>query len=213
MANSDLDPARAGLVASLARPGGNLTGFTGISSALSGKRLEMLTETLPIVSHVAVLWDPDSRAAAGLVRETRIAARSLKLKIRTLEVWDEGEVDVAFRTAAKERAQALVVISSGVMAGLQAKIISLAAKARLPVMYTNTLWAMNGGLLAFGTNVPEQYRQSAAYVDKILKGTKPADLPVQQPTKFEFVINLKAAKQIGLTIPQSVLARADKVIQ
>jgi len=213
MANSDADPARSGVVASLARPGGNVTGFINIGSDLAGKRLELLKEILPTTSRVAILWDPDSRASAGHVRETRVAARALGIQLQSLEVWDPEDFENAFLAAGKEHAQALIVVSVGLVLSHHARITNLAVKARLPVMYTLGLNVLDGGLMSYGPDIPDQYRRAATYVDKILKGRKPADLPVVQPTKFEFAINIKAAKQIGLTIPRNVIARADKVIE
>jgi putative ABC transport system substrate-binding protein len=213
MGNSGDDPVRQGLVASLARPGGNVTGFVDIGSELAGKRLEILKDTLPKLSRVAILWDPDSRPTAAHIRETEIAARALGVQLQSLEVRDPEGLENAFRVAGKGRAQALIVVTAGLMNSHQAQIINLALKTRLPVMYTGQLFVLAGGLMGYGSDVLAQYRRVATYVDKILKGAKPADLPVQQPTKFELIINLKTAKQIGLTIPPSVLARADQVIK
>lgn len=207
------DPVRHGLVASLARPGGNVTGFINISSELSGKRLQLLKETLPKASRVAILSDSGSRPAAAHVRETEFAARALGVQLQSLKVRNPEDLENAFRAAGKGRAQALIVVQTGLVNSHRARIVNLAVKTRLPVMYTDSSFVLAGGLMSYGPDGPEQHRRAATYVDRILKGAKPADLPVEQPTKFEFVINLKAAKQIGLTIPPNVLARADKVIQ
>jgi ABC-type uncharacterized transport system substrate-binding protein len=210
--NSEDDPVRLGLIASLARPGGNVTGFINIGWELAGKRLQLLKETLPRASRVAILWDPNS-SAVGHVRETRIAARALGIQLQSLEVWDAEDLENVFRAAGKERADALIVVGAGLVTNLRTQILGRAVKARLPVIYNNSLFVLAGGLMSYGADSADQLRRAAAYVDKILKGTKPADLPVVQPTTFEFVVNLKAAKQIGLTIPRDVLARADKVIE
>jgi putative ABC transport system substrate-binding protein len=213
MQNVSGDPVRNGLIASLARPGGNVTGFTNMNSELAGKRLELLKETVPKSSRFAILWDPNSLAAVGQLRVAEIAARALGVQLQSLEVRNHEDLEEAFRAAAKGRAQALVVAGGGITNSHQARIVGLAVKTRLPVTYSNSTWVAAGGLMSYSTDSAELYRRSASYVDRILKGTKPADLPVQQPTKFEFVINLNAAKQIGLKIPPNVLARADKVIE
>ena len=170
-------------------------------------------EILPKSSRVAMLWDPESRATAAHMRGTRTAARALGVLLQSLEIWDAEDIEAAFRAAVKERLQALIVVTAGLINSHHARIVNLAANARLPVMYTGSAAVLAGGLMSYGVNIADQYRHVAGYVDRIIKGTKPADLPVVQPTKFEFVINVKAAKQIGLTIPSSVLVRADKVIQ
>lgn len=213
MANSDDDPVRHGLVVSLARPGGNVTGFINIGSELAGKRLELLKDTLPKVSRVAILWDPDSQGGAGHVRETEVTARALGVQLQSLELRDAEGLENAFRMAGKARAEALIVVGAGLVNVHQARIVNLAAQTRLPAMYTGAVWMLTGGLMSYAAETGEQYRGAATYVDRILKGAKPADLPVVQPTKFVLIINLKTAKQIGLTIPPSVLARADRVIE
>ena len=204
------NPVGAGLVISLARPGGNITGLTTISADLRGKRLELLKETISRVSRVAVLWNPNAPAGR---EETEIAARSLGLKLQLLEVRDPEDLDGAFRAAVRERAQALVVPRNPVTMNERERIAQLAIKSRLPAVYDEREFVEAGGLMSYGTNLADLNRRAATYVDKILKGAKPGDLPVEQPTKFELVINLKTAKQIGLTIPPHVLARADKVIR
>jgi putative ABC transport system substrate-binding protein len=213
MGGGDDDPVRHGLVASLARPGGNVTGFISISSELARKRLELVKDTLPKVSRVAILWDPDSLPTAAHVRETGVAARALGVQLQSLEVRNPEVLENVFRAASKGRAQALIVVVSGLVNSLGARIATLAVKARLPVMYTSSNVVLAGGLMSYGENGPDRFHRVATYVDRILKGAKPADLPVVQPTKFELVINLKAAKQIGLTIPPNMLTRADKVIE
>ncbi len=207
------DPIGAGLVASLARPGGNVTGLTNISPELSGKRLELLKETFPRIRRVAVLLNPANPTARLKLKESEGAARSLGLKLHTLEARDSAQLDSVFSALMKERADALVMFGDPVFTAYRGRIVELAAKNRLPAMYEEREWAVIGGLMAYGPNLIEQVRRAVFYVDKILKGAKPADLPVEQPTKFELVINLKTAKALGLTIPQSVLVRADEVIR
>jgi putative tryptophan/tyrosine transport system substrate-binding protein len=205
------DPA--GLVASLARPGGNVTGLTTIATDLSGKRLEILKESVPKIRRVAALLNPANPVPVLIFKETDVAARALGLQLQSLEVRGPDELPNAFEVARKVRAGALLVIEDLVLSLHRARIVDLAVKSRLPTASQYREFAEAGGLLSYGANLPDSFRRAAYYVDKILKGTKPADLPVEQPTKFEFVINLKTAKQIGLTIPQSVLYRADKVIK
>jgi putative ABC transport system substrate-binding protein len=206
------DPIALGFVASLAHPGGNITGISTLSPELSGKRLELLREVIPKVSRVALLAH---RAVAmrTSIDETQLAAQSLQLKLQLLEVDGPGEFESAFEAAKKQRAEALMQIQSGILSPHQQRIIDLAAKNRLPALYNNRVNVEAGGLMSYGLDAVERQRRAAALVDKILKGRKPADLPVEQPTKFEFVVNLKTAKQIGLAIPPNVLARADKVVR
>jgi putative ABC transport system substrate-binding protein len=205
------DPVQAGFVASLARPGGNITGLTSISTELSGKRLELLKEAIPKVSRVVYLRDPTNPATAPA--ETEAAARVLKVKLQLLTAQSPKEIEDAFRAAITGRAHAVIVQSGGLFTTLQSQIINLAAKNRLPAMYTEQSYVSAGGLMAYATNITDLYRRATIYVDKILKGAKPADLPVERPMKFELVINLMTAQQIGLTIPPNVLARADRVIR
>ena len=205
------DPVGAGLVASLARPGGNITGLSNLSSDLSGKRIEFLKETIPKAVRVAVLFNRSTNSQN--FKETELVARALGLKLQPLDVRDSNEIDDAFGAAVRGRSGALLLFRNAITSGHQKKIVELAAKHRLPAMYEEREWVEIGGLMSYGPDLKDQGRRAATYVDKILKGTKPADLPVEQPTKFEFIINLKAAKQIGLTIPPNVLARADKVIR
>ena len=213
MGDADDDPVRQGLITSLARPGGNVTGFISISSDLAGKRVELLKETVPKLSRLAILHVVPSRAAEGHVRETEIAARALGLRLQPLAVKGPADVENAFQDAWKQRAEALIVVSVAGMSRYQARIVNLTVKNRLPTMYTQSSGVIEGGLMSYAADVIEIRRRAATYVDKIIKGTRPAELPVQQPTKFELIINLKAAKQIGLTIPPNLLARADKVIR
>jgi putative ABC transport system substrate-binding protein len=207
------DPVAGGLVDSLARPGGNITGFTFISPVLAGKRLELLKETIPKLSRVAVLWEPQDPGSAQEWKESQLPARELGLQLHSMEVSSADKVENAFNEATKARSAALAVTRSSVINRNQKRIADLAAKNRLPAIYPRGDFVESGGLMSYGADQIEPYRRIASMVDKILKGTKPADIPVEQPTKFEFVVNLKAAKQIGLTIPPNVLVRADKVIR
>jgi putative ABC transport system substrate-binding protein len=209
----DGDPVRNGFVASLARPGGNVTGLATLTPEISGKRLELLKETIPRLSRLAVLGSSTEPGNALSLRETELAARAFGVQIQYLEVADPKEVGAAFQALSKGRADAILVLSGTVVNQRRAEIVDLAVKNRLPAIYYAPVWVEDGGLMSYGPSFNDLYRRAATYVDKILKGAKPADLPVEQPTKFEFVINLKAAKQIGLTIPPNVLARADKVIK
>jgi len=214
MANVSDDPVRNKLIDSLARPGGNITGFTDIAHDLAGKRLELIKETLPKASRVAVLWYSPSPVAAKQFEETEIAGRPLGVRVQSLEVKSPDDLDHAFQTANKQHAEALIAVSfGGLLVNHRQRVVKLATNNRLPAMYTISQFVEAGGLMSYAPDGPDRVRRAASYVDKILKGTKPADLPVQQPMKFEFVINLKAAKQIGVTIPPNVLARADKVIR
>jgi putative tryptophan/tyrosine transport system substrate-binding protein len=206
------DPIVLGLVASLAHPGGNITGISNLSPELSGKRLELLKEVIPKVYRVAVLALRSAPMQTS-IKATEAAARSLRMQLQLLEVNAPAEIESAFDAAKKQRADALVQIQASFFEPHQQRIIDLAAKNRLPAMYNNRDDVEIGGLMSYGPDREEMNRRVAAIVDKILKGRKPADLPVEQPTKFEFVINLKTAKQIGLAIPPNVLARADKVIK
>ena len=206
------DAVANGLVDSLARPGGNITGFTSIGAELVGKRLELLKETVPKLSRVAVLWNQNIGSTQEW-KESQLTARNLGLQLHSMEVSSADKLDPAFRETSKAGSAALIVTRSAFTNSYQKRIADLAAKFRLPAMYGREDFVDNGGLMSYGADDAEPYRRAASMVDKILKGTKPADLPVEQPTKFEFIINLKAAKQIGLTIPPNVLVRADKVIK
>ena len=211
------DPVGSGFVASLARPGGNITGLSSLAPELSGKRLELLKEIVPRLSRVAVFGTSTNPDNAPSLREVELAAGAMKVKLQYLDVLDARDpkdIETAFRAASKGRAEAVLMMVAGAVARAhQTRILDLAVKSRLPVIYTGRADVEAGGLMTYGVNNTDLDRRAATYVDKILKGRKPADLPVEQPTKFEFIVNLKAAKQIGLTIPPNVLARADKVIK
>src|SRR6266404_3343127 len=207
------DPVASGLVTSLARPGGNITGLTILAPELSGKRLELLEEAVPNVTRVAFLWNSANPAQKLQWKETRAAAQALGLQLQSLEVRNSNDFDSAFEAALKERARALIASPEPLINTHLKRIVEFAAKNRLPAMYAGPEVVDAGGLMSYSPDYTYQYRRAATYVDKILKGAKPADLPVEQPKKFELVINLKTAKQIGLTIPQRVLGRADKVIR
>ena len=206
------DPVQMGVVDSLARPGGNITGFTGIGAELAGKRLELLRQAFPKINRVGHLWV--GLTGAAHLREIHAPARALGVQLLSLEVKQPKDLDGAFRTATKE-SDALIVVGSGSINDNdnRERIVKLAAKTRLPTMYTQLPFALEGGLMGYAADETELWRRAAVSLDKVLNGAKPADLPVEQPTKFEFIINLKTAKQIGLTIPPNVLARADRVIR
>jgi putative ABC transport system substrate-binding protein len=207
------DPIGVGLVASLARPGGNVTGLSAIAPELEGKRLELLREVVPKLSHIAVLWNPDNPFQPGSLKETRAAAQVLGIKVQLLGVRTAEDFPAAFAAILKERPDALLVLADRIFLHNRARIVDFEAKRRLPGMYPYRELVEAGGLMSFGPSYADMHRRAATYVDKILKGAKPADLPVEQPTKFDLVINLKTAKALGLTIPPSLLGRADEVIQ
>jgi putative ABC transport system substrate-binding protein len=207
------DPVGDGQVASLAKPGGNLTGFAILALDLNGKRLELLKEAFPKITRVAFLTRMRVGIAEQRFQETEAAAKGLGLRLQFLEGKSADDLESAFDVAKRSGVEAVLAHPSSFVVTNRARIIELAAKHRLPAIYSSIEAAEAGGLMSYGPNIVDNYRRAAVYVDKILKGTKPADLPVQQPTKFEFIINLKTAKQIGLTIPPNVLARADKVIR
>jgi len=207
------DPVASGFVASLARPGGNITGLSTLAPEISGKRLELLKEIVPRLSRVTVLGTSNEPGTAQALRETEVAAGAFKVKLQYLDILGPKDIETAFRTAAKGRADAVVALSSPFLLAHRTQVADLAVKSRLPATYYSAEFVEAGGLMSYGVSFPDLYRRAATYVDKILKGAKPADLPVEQPTKFEFIINLKAAKQIGLTISPNVLARADRVIK
>jgi putative tryptophan/tyrosine transport system substrate-binding protein len=213
MVGLSADPVHAGLVESLARPGGNVTGLTNPSPELGGKQLELLKETIPRASRVAVLRNPASPASTPQLREIEVAGRSLGVQLHIVEAQGRNDFDKAFGAMKKDGAQVLNVLASAIFTVHRTHLVELASKARLPAIYPHTEFVNAGGLMSYGADRSEMWRRAAVLVDKILKGAKPADLPVEQPMKFEFIINLKTAKQIGLTIPQSVLFRADKVIR
>ena len=207
------DPVAGGLVASLARPGGNITGLTALGQELGGKRLELLKEAVPKVSGVAVLSNPANPDSGPSLKGVEVAARALGVQLRVQEVRGPTEFEKAFEAITREGARALMVLPDPMFVSQAGQIVALSAKSRLPSMYAHREFVDAGGLMFYGASLADMWRRAATYVDKILKGTKPADLPVEQPKKFEFIINLKAAKQIGLTIPPNVLVRADKVIR
>ena len=208
------DPVAEGLVASLARPGGNITGLSGIvDPEIAGKRLELLKEAVPKVSRMAFLSNPASAISAASLGETKKAARSLKVQLQILEAREPGELERAFVAMSRERVDALLVLNDGMFLIHRTPIALLAAKQGLPTMFGGREYVDAGGLMSYAASGRDNFRRAAIYVDKILKGAKPSDLPIEQPTKFELVINLKTAKALGLTIPQSVLGRADEVIQ
>jgi len=210
---SSTDPVAAGLVDSLARPGGNLTGLTHLAPALAGKRLELLKETMPKLTRVAVLWQPGNPGSEQIWKESQVPARKLGLQLYSMEVTGADKFEGAFQEATKARSAALAVTLSSLFHGNRTLIADLAIKNRLPAIYADSRFASSGGLMSYATDRIEQYRRAATYVDKILKGARPRDLPVEGPTKFDLVINLKTAKALGITIPPSILYRADKVIK
>jgi putative tryptophan/tyrosine transport system substrate-binding protein len=207
------DPVADGIVTSYAKPGGNITGVISLSPELSGKQLELLKETLPKLSRLAVMWNPDDSGGRVQWQELKAAAGILGVQLLSLEVKGSTELEKAIEGAERGRVDALVVPRGGLSYLLRKQIVALAEKHRLPGMYFASEFVEAGGLMSYSGNNDAQYRRAAYYVDKILKGIKPADIPVEAPTKFELVINLKAAKQIGFTIPPNVLVRADKVIK
>jgi putative ABC transport system substrate-binding protein len=207
------DPVGSGHVASLGRPGGNITGLTNLAPELGGKRLELLKEVIPGLSRVAILSDPTNPIFTLQLKEVESAAQALKLQLQILQVREPNDFDSAFGAAKKSRAGAVGTLASAFLGTYRQKLADSAEKSRLPMMYHSSGFVEVGGLMSYGVNNADLYRRAATYVDKILKGAKPGDLPIEQPKKFELAINLKAAKQIGLTIPQSVLYRADKVVR
>ncbi|MEK6601351.1 MAG: ABC transporter substrate-binding protein, partial [Candidatus Binatota bacterium] len=211
--SQDTDPVASGFVASLARPGGNITGLSSLTADLSGKRLELLKEILPKLSRVAVFGTSTSPSTAPSLKETELAAGAFGVQLQYLDVLGPKDIETAFRAASKGRADVVLVLASAVFVLQRTQVVELAAKSRLPATYPQSDYMDAGGLMFYGPSIADLFRRAATYVDKILKGAKPADLPVEQPTKFELVINLKAAKQIGLTVPPNVLTRADRVIR
>jgi ABC-type uncharacterized transport system substrate-binding protein len=212
MPNTAGDPVRRGLVTSLARPGGNITGLTSQSGELPGKWMELLKETIPGLSRVTVLWNPAGDPSQ--VKASEAAARSLGLRLHVMQIGRADGLEPALAEARKQNAGALIALGSFFFYVNRIRLVELAAKYRMPTIYAQREYVVgSGGLISYGADLPHQFRRAATYVDKILKGAKPADLPIEQPTKFELVINLKTAKTLGLTIPPAVLARADEVIQ
>ena len=214
MVGGGSDPVEAGHIKSLARPGGNVTGITVLARELGGKRLELLKEVVPRIARVAILYEPAIPASVREVKEfLPVAARGLGLTIRSWELRDADDLDTEFITLTKERPHGLYVLGGPLMTANHKRIVGLALKNRLPSVYLRKEFVDAGGLMSYGADLADSYRRVAYFVDRILKGAKPADLPIEQSTKFELVINLKTAKQIGLTIPPNVLARADRVIR
>ena len=209
----DNDPVGNGFVASLARPGGNITGLSTLYPEISGKQLELLKEVVPRLQRVAVFGNSTHPGNAQTLKETQLAAGALALQLQYSDVRDAKDIETAFRAAKKERADAVLVLENAVLTSHRKQLVDFAVTNRLPAMYPQSEFMEAGGLIYYGTNTPDLFRRAATYVDKILKGAKPGDLPVEQPIKFEFIVNLKAAKQIGLTIPPNVLVRADRVIR
>src|ERR1051326_8881231 len=209
----DNDPVASGFVASLARPGGNITGLSVLFPEMTGKRVELVKDIVPKLSRMTVIGTLDQPGTAETLKETQVAARSFGVEIQLADVKNSKALDAAFQTARKFHADAGLVLSSAVIFSYRTQIARLAADHRLPIMFPQSEYVEDGGLISYAPNYPDLFRRAATYVDKILKGAKPADLPVEQPTKFELVINLNTAKQIGLTIPPNVLARADRVIK
>ena len=206
------EPVKVGLIASLARPGGNVTGLSLLTTELSGKRLELLGQVVRTMPRVAILMNPDNPVTTVFLEETRIAAQKLGAQLQLLEARNPREIEQVLDAAAGERAAGLIVFDDPVLWSHRKQVVALAAKRRLPVMYGFREFVDEGGLMSYGPDRVDHYRRTAVYVDKILKGAKPADLPIEQPTKFDLVINLKTAKALGLTIPPSLLLRADEVI-
>jgi putative ABC transport system substrate-binding protein len=209
----DSDPVGSGFVASLARPGGNITGLSTLSPELSGKQLELLKEIVPKLARVAILGNLSEPGNSQAVKETELAAGALAIQLQYVDVQQPSDIDIAFSAVKKERAGAFVVLRNPVASAHRKKVVALATMSQVPGMYVRSEWVEAGGFVSYAPDIRDNWRRAATYVDRILKGAKPADLPVEQPTKFELVINLKTAKQIGLTIPPQVLARADRVIK
>lgn len=207
------DPVAAGYVQSLARPGGNLTGLSPLNPAVTAKRVELLREVIPRIARVAVLRNPTNSGSAFVLRETEAAARPLGVRLQLLETRSPWEIEPAFRAAVRERAGALMILSDNLFFAQQQPIVDLASQLRLPVMFDTKGFVEAGGLMSYGADLTDLYERAAAYMDKILKGASPATLPVEQATKFELLVNLKAARHLGLTVPASVLVRADRVIE
>ena len=208
-----VDPVTAGFVNSLSRPGGNITGLTNIAAELAGKRLEILKETVSKLSRIAILWEPKNAGSAQTWKESQLPAKESGLQLYSMEVSRADQFEAAFKDAVNARAAALAVTPMVLAVNHRKEIVELTAKNRLPAIYYRYSFVESGGLLSYGAELADHFRRAADFIEKILKGSKPADLPVEQPTKFEFIVNLKTAKQIGLTIPPNVLARADRVIR
>jgi putative tryptophan/tyrosine transport system substrate-binding protein len=209
----DSDPVGSGFVASLARPGGNISGLSNFNAELGGKRLELLKEIVPKLSRMTVIGTSTEPANALFLKEAHLGAAALGIKLQYADVRGTKDLEAGFLEATKGRADAVLVLPASILFSQRTKIADLAAKRQLPAMYISREFVEDGGLISYGTSVPDLFRRAAIYADKILKGANPGDLPIEQPTKFELVINLKAAKQIGLAIPANILARADKVVK
>src|SRR5215470_12334712 len=207
------DAVESGLVPSIARPGSNLTGISGLTAGLDAKRLEILKEAVPAATRVAILWNPENLTGVPQRNRIGLAAEALKVQPRMLEARSPAEIDKAFAVAAEQRSDAMLVLADPMLTSQRKRIVALATRARLPLAAYFRTFTEAGALVSYGPSIPEIFRQLATYVDKILKGAKPADLPVEEPTKYELVINLKTAKTLGLTIPQSLVGRADELIQ
>jgi len=207
------DPVGTGLVTSLARPGGNVTGLTDIAPEIAGKRLALLREAVPGITRIAVLWNPANPSAAPQMKDTGAVARTFGLSVKSLDLGDVTQLEGAFAMAVQDRAQAVIVLSDGALYGRRVRIAELAAKHRLPCVAWTPEFADSGCLMTYGANVVEMHRRAAVMLDKILKGASPESLPVEQPTTFELIVNLKTAKALGLRIPSSLLARADRAIE
>ncbi len=206
------DPVRLGLVASLARPGGTMTGLSLLTPELSGQRLGLILEIVKQVPRVAALINPDNRSHQIFLEETRTAARATHVEIQPLQARNPSEIEQAFQEAVKQKVPALIVFDDPVLWGARKQVVMLAAQSRLPVMYGYSEFVDEGGLISYGPHRPDLYRRTASYVDRILKGARPSDLPIERPTRFETVVNQKAAKSLDLVVPQSILLRADRVI-
>lgn len=213
MGTIDADPVKEGLIASMARPGGNITGMTGIAWELAGKRIELLKEIEPRINRIAVFFDPRSPAGHAHLSQTEAAARALNLQLRVLELKEPADLEDAFRAARSFRADALFVIAVGMLNSHRARIVALANDTRLPAVYSNVEFVEGGGMIGYAPDGVEQYRRVATYVDKILRGAKPGELAIEQPTKFVLIVNARATRALGVTVPKSVLARADRVIE
>jgi putative tryptophan/tyrosine transport system substrate-binding protein len=207
------DPVGAGLVSSLTRPGGNITGLSLVAPELSGKRLQLLKEVVPKATRVAAIWNGSNVAAARYLTETRAAARSLGLEVESFEVRTPADLDAVFEAVLTARPSAFMTLPDGMLLANRTRMIEFGTRSRLPALFPDSEFATAGGLIAYGPSLAANFRRAAGYVDRILKGAKPADLPSEQPTKFELIINLKTAQALGLTIPPSLLLRADQVIE
>jgi putative ABC transport system substrate-binding protein len=207
------DPVGSGLVTNLTHPGGNVTGLSLMSAELSAKRLQLFKQMIPQLTRVAVLWNPDTPWHPKVIPDLKAAAPALSLKLSFVPARTPDEFSPAFSEISRSHAQGLYLMDDSMFAAHSTTLVNLASKARLPLSYSNRQFAAEGGLMSYGHNVGDMFRRSAGYVDKILKGAKPGDLPIEQPTKFEFVVNLRTAKTLGITIPESILLRADEVIR